>query len=71
MPLNSKGCDVCSMSAPFDRRLDATPVIACRRDGPEFLRQCLVCGDYWLETQRYEKWITREEAAKNFGGEPF
>ena len=41
-------------------------MIACRT-GPEFLKQCSMCGGYWRETLRFDQWIKREMATDMFG----
>lgn len=61
------GCDVCSQRTRVDRRSAALAFLACRH-GPEFLKRCRHCGGLWLETLRYERWLTMAEAEQQFGG---
>ncbi|WP_292130325.1 hypothetical protein, partial [Brevundimonas sp.] len=56
----------CSIESRADHRHDALTMIACRT-GPEFLKQCSMCGGYWRETLRFDQWINREVATDMFG----
>lgn len=60
------GCETCSLESRADRRGDALITIACAH-GPEFLNRCTVCGGFWLETLRFEKWLSRTEVVEMFG----
>ncbi len=62
-----KACDICDQGSWADRRAYALETIACR-GGPEFLKKCTVCDSLWLETLRFDVWVSRQQAEADFGG---
>lgn len=60
--LDDAGCDVCREGWHSGR----FPRLVSRAGGPINLYQCAVCDTYWLETERYARPISIDEARRLF-----
>lgn len=61
-----KGCEACRSKVYSGELL---PLLATDVQNHIRLRQCDVCGAFWLYAERYYQVIAKEEATKLFGNE--